>query len=124
MLKDQYRRIFAYGCMEGFREAVKGHHVAAVCEMLKLLGHGNDMFWYTKHDGELVPWTASELLEKSSGIFLPAGKVAPIEFIGGPLGDILYKGSLLTFLLDRMLQHVLEDGLSPIREIEHILWAK
>jgi hypothetical protein len=109
--------------MEGFCEAVAEQHTAAVCQMLKLLGCGDDMFWYVKHNDKLVPWTAEKMLGPCSDFFLRAKDVAPIEFIGGPMNDILHKGSLRTLLVDRMLQNVLKDGLIPIRKIEHILWA-
>jgi hypothetical protein len=109
--------------MEGFCEAVAGAHVAAVCQMLKLLGCGDDMFWYISYTGVLTPWTAQKWLDRHGDFFLMAKDIAPVEFIGGPTNNRLYQGSLITFLLDRMLQLVLKDGLKPIRKIEYILWS-
>ncbi|MHC4301197.1 MAG: hypothetical protein ACYS7Y_28345 [Planctomycetota bacterium] len=124
MLNDQYRRIFVAGCMEGFREALQGHTVGDACRMLQILGYGETMFWWVGANNRLYPWTASSVLKQGIRCNMQAGYMAPIEFIGGPDGQTMFKGSLLTLLHDRMLGRVLEEGISPIREIEHILWRE
>lgn len=124
MLKDQYRRIFVAGCMEGFHEAVQGHKVGDVCLMLEILGFGDDMFWWLGvSDDRRYPWTATKMLEANTLPYMRASDISVIEFIGGPDCHTMFTGDLLTLLQDRMLRRVLEKGIHPIREIEHILWS-
>jgi len=117
-------RIFTYGCMVGFQEAVEGHTAGAACHMLKILGYGDSLFWWVGASGCLYPWTPAGLLGITSRRMMNAIDVSPIEFIGGPYGNGLYTGTLLTYLVDCMLRRTLTSGMSPIRAIEHILWDR
>ena len=48
---------------------------------------------------------------------IPADNVEPIFFYGGPTGGVEYRGTLLTFAVDRCLYVSVEKGIQYVRDL-------
>lgn len=118
LLKDQYRKQVVRACLEHLLKRFKRIPIYKAAEKLDRLGHGDEVFWWIGvEDRKKYSWTVKKLGESRASRW-PAKSINGIEFVGGPPGRLrVHQGSVLTFLVDRILVHVLEKGMLALDEI-------
>jgi len=97
-----------------------------VCEVLKDLGCGNDVFYYLNpRTAEREKWTANKMLARRAVTTNPsepcnwvARNVTPIDYIGGPPNKWgVYHGSLRSLMIDRFAASLLLGGLNALNGV-------
>lgn len=119
MLDAQSGTAFRHGIVTSvikhYAARLAGIQVKRVCEILTGIGCGDDEIYALG-----MPWTARKLLEEriaspltvkhNIGKWL-AVKYHPIQFIGGPPNNWrAWRGSFMTFMLDRIATLTLLEG--------------
>jgi len=111
MRNDPHRLLTVQACAQHFSKRLATIPVYRASKILKGLGYANQKFWWVYRDKTRYLWTADAVAETGLSSW-PARSISTIRFIGGPPHKRkLYRGSLFTYLMDRILLSVLETGL-------------
>jgi hypothetical protein len=119
LLKDQYRKQVVQACLEHLPKRFKRIPIYRAAEKLAKLGHDDEVFWWigVTDRSKRYDWTIKEL-GASRVARWPAKSINGIEFVGGPPDRLkVHQGSVLTFLIDRILGHTLDKGMEALDEI-------
>lgn len=98
-------------------------HLKRACEILRNLGNGSDVFHWKSECSILRQWTPNSLDQMAPDLLYDiqqwyATSITPLGFVGGPPGKCsIFKGTLLTLLLDRITVAVLLGGLRALDNI-------
>jgi hypothetical protein len=118
-----FRRGIVTSVVKHYAARLAGIRAKRVCEILTEIGCGDDAI-YALND---TPWTPRKLLEERMlspslaksqiGEWL-ATSYRPVQFIGGPPNNWgIWRGSLLTFMLDRIAVLTLLEGWQAMDKI-------
>lgn len=121
VLKQSYRRQLLRACLLNLPLRLKSVPVFKAAQILQKLGggHSNATFWWEGHDGESHGWTLAKLA-KTKAARWPAKNIRPVSFIGGPPGAACFlKGSVLTFLIDKILRDMVRNGGVTLDKIDY-----
>lgn len=120
MRNDPYRLLTVAACLDHFSRRLARVPVDRAVEILTKLGHGQELFWWVYRDKNKYSWNAEKLGETGLAGW-PAKSIDKIKFIGGPVSNRgLYRGTFLTFLIDRILRKVQEEGMQGLDGIVEV----
>jgi hypothetical protein len=112
--ESAFRHGTVYGVIEHFKGRFACVGATRACQILRALGSGDDVIY----------WQGSELTSNQLFEQVPylnrrtAVEVYPVDFFGGPPNKwCTYRGSLLTFMLDRIAVTTLLGGLAALDNI-------
>lgn len=91
------------------RERLADFSVEASLPLLRCLGHcDHDKLTVLTHKGylEMFVWELVEHFNRS----VPADRIRPVYFWGGPMMAKRYRGDYLTFIVDRAMYRTCEKG--------------
>lgn len=114
MRNDPNRLLIIKACQQHFSLRLREIPVFQAARILKALGYGDKSFWWVNRDAKRRLWTAHSIAETEYGR-APAWSINPVKFMGGPPAHMrLQVGTLFTFLMDRILREVADDGLQSL----------
>lgn len=120
-LLREYRRRGIATCLNSLPRRLRHITVQRAVELLESMECGYDTVWWIsiKDPSTRFRWTIRQFSQSKQLCKLEADKLHTIEFYGGPQNSLtLYKGTLLTVLMDRLLG-ILDDG--GFRAMDEIL---
>ena len=102
--------------IDGWRTKVKGFTLRDAIRLLKRLGR-------FEKDEVLIccrgiyTIQVCDLWKYYSNDFARCGDIQPVYFTGGPTGEVRFKGTLLTLVIDRILAVCLEKGSTYVGDL-------
>jgi hypothetical protein len=120
-----FRHNIAYCALDHYKSRFRLISAKRASQILFDLGCGDDNFYWFGISGKPYKWTAAKILKQEDpdsparaiGSWY-ASIVTPVTFVGGPPSKWgTYKGTLLTFLLDRIAAAILLGGMKAVDQI-------
>lgn len=106
--KEKYMKASLRVCLKAFPMRFKNMPTSRAFDVLLKLGHGNEIIWWVSYDDSTKrhEWSVERLSDKLDVLdcFPLARQLTHLEFFGGPTSAMrIYKGTLLSLLMDRLL---------------------